>query len=67
MIFLQYIGFSLNKHGIDIWGKVLLGWPDFIGGGGGVPLIRANPKFKHFFYVCAPLVNSAEWISTDHL
>ena len=65
LIFLQFIGFSLNKHGIDIWRKVLLGCPDFIGRG--VPLIWANPKFKQFFYVYAPLVNSAEWISTDHL
>ena len=54
VISLQFIGFSLNKHSIEIWniliqGKVLLGCPNFIGGGGGVPLIWAMPKFKQFF------------------
>ena len=55
VISLQFIGFSLNKHSIEIWniwGKVLLGCPNYMGGG--VPLIWAMPKFKQFFYVCAP-------------
>ena len=33
---------------------MLLGCPNFIGGGGGSPLIWAMPKFKHFFLrVCS--------------
>ena len=56
VISLQFIGFSLNKHSIEICnirGKVLLGWPNFIGGGG-VPLIWVMPKCKQFFLcVCS--------------
>ena len=61
VISLQFIGFSLNKHSIEIWNinthpgeKCSSGAQISQGGGGGVPLIWAMHKFKQFFYVCAP-------------
>ena len=58
MILRQFMGFSLNKHIIDIWNFNTHpgGSAPWGGGGGVVPLIRAMPKFKSLFYVCAPLL-----------
>ena len=53
VISLQFIGFSLNKHSIEIWNI----WGKVLKFHGGVPLIWAMPKFKQFFLCVCYLID----------